>query len=81
MADLTGVLTRREYTALVNVIEHASNGVARVTMQRMLGCIASYRVICHHLAPLLHDAIAATDDAQHKAHLQSLLDDLKRGES
>ena len=47
----------------------------------MLECIASYRVICHNLAPLLREAIAECDDKQHKDHLRDLLKQLQRGES
>jgi malate synthase len=74
------LLTRSEYAVAVDACDRLLDGDTKQVMQRLLECIATYRVTCHHLAPLLHDAIAATDDTQHAAHLQSLLDELKRGE-
>lgn len=75
------VLTRREYAAVVDVTDKLQDDILKETMTRMLGCIAEYRVVCHHLAPLLHDAVNAADDPQEKAHLQDLLESLKHGES
>lgn len=77
------ILTRREYAGLVDAANTAISYSEPYghELQQALECIASYRVICHHLAPLLHDAIAKCDDRQQCDHLQSLLDDLKRGES
>lgn len=68
------ILTRREYAHLVDT-------ACTTATQPMLECIASYRVICHNLAPLLHEAIAECDDKQHKDHLRDLLKQLQRGES
>lgn len=72
------VLKRAEYAALVDMIERDTFGKPQA--QLAMQCIAEYRIICHHLAPLLHDAIADSDDPQELAHLRDILKQLQRGE-
>lgn len=65
----------------VDAIDKFPTGVTRNAMDQMLGCIASYRAICHQLAPLLHDAIAREEHPQRLADLREALKQLQRGES
>lgn len=78
------IMTRSEYVAAIQAADDHPHGATKITMQRMLECIASYRMACHHLAPLLHDAIAEAErekEWQRRDELRSILNDIKRGES
>lgn len=78
------VMSRSEYVAASQAADDHPHGATKVTMQRMLECIASYRIACHHLAPLLHAAIAEAErekEWQRLDELRDILKDIKRGES
>lgn len=74
------ILTRTEYVAYADVMLRGDR-LNETQTHKIVECIASYRQICHHLVPLLHNAIAECDDAQKLAHLRSILKDLQQGEA